>query len=43
LAAGLAGIGQRVLFEPGDGSVLQRLNRLYNQSKHVNKTINSSD
>jgi hypothetical protein len=30
------------LFQPNDGSVLQRLNHLYNRSKHVDKAINSS-
>ena len=28
-----------ILFEKGDGSVLQRLNLLYNRSKHVEKAI----
>jgi hypothetical protein len=28
-----------MLFSPGDGSVLQRLNLLYNRSKHTDKAI----
>ncbi len=31
--------GQRVLFQPNDGSTLQRLNLLYNRSKHTDKAI----
>ena len=31
--------GQKVLFEPGDGPVLQRLNLLYNRSKHAEGAI----
>lgn len=30
-----------MLFEPNDGSVLQRLCLLYNRSKHVNHAINA--
>lgn len=37
----LARTEKRALFEPGDGSVLQRLWLLYNRSKHVNKAINA--
>jgi hypothetical protein len=33
--------GQKVLFEPGDGSVTQRLNLLYNRAKHAEKAITS--
>jgi hypothetical protein len=33
--------GQKVLFEPGDGSVAQRLNLLYNRAKHAKKAITS--
>lgn len=33
--------GQRVLFEPGDGSIAQRLNLLYNRAKHAEKAITS--
>jgi hypothetical protein len=37
----LAGSDKRALFEPGDGSVLQRLCLLYNRSKHVKKAISN--
>ena len=33
--------GQKILFEPGDGSVTQRLNLLYNRAKHAEKAITS--
>jgi hypothetical protein len=32
---------KRALFEPNDGSALQRLNLLYNRSKHVKTAINA--
>jgi hypothetical protein len=31
--------GQRILFQPGDGSPMQRLNLLYNRAKHAEKAI----
>lgn len=31
--------GQKILFTPGDGSTMQRLNLLYNRSKHAEKAI----
>lgn len=31
--------GQKILFKKGDGSILERLNLLYNRSKHVDKAI----
>jgi hypothetical protein len=37
----LAGPEKRVLFEPNDGSVLQRLGLLYGRTKHMNKAINA--
>jgi hypothetical protein len=37
----LAPTEKRALFEPNDGSILQRLNLLYNRSKHLSKAINS--
>ena len=33
--------GQKTLFKKGDGSVLQRLNLLYNRAKHAEKAITS--
>jgi len=33
--------GEKVLFDPGDGSVAQRLNLLYNRAKHAEKAITS--
>lgn len=33
--------GQKILFEPSDGSVTQRLNLLYNRAKHAEKAITS--
>jgi hypothetical protein len=33
--------GQKILFEPGDGSIMQRLNLLYNRSKHAESAITS--
>ena len=37
----LVGTEKRALFEPNDGSALQRLNLLYNRSKHVKTAINA--
>lgn len=37
----LAGTENKALFEPNDGSAIQRLCLLYNRSKHVNKAINA--
>jgi hypothetical protein len=31
--------GQQILFTPGDGSTMQRLNLLYNRTKHAEKAI----
>ena len=31
--------GQKILFTPGDGSIMQRLNLLYNRTKHAEKAI----
>ena len=33
--------GKKVLFAPNDGSVFQRLNLLYNRTKHLETAINS--
>jgi len=33
--------GQKVLFEPGDGSPMQRLHLLYNRAKHAESAITS--
>ncbi len=33
--------GQKILFEPGDGSIMQRLNLLYNRAKHAESAITS--
>ena len=42
-AFSFVGRGEKVWFEPQDGSVLQRLNALYNRSKHAEKAIERGD
>jgi hypothetical protein len=38
----IAGTDKRALFEPNEGSGLQRLNLNYNRSKHISSAINKS-